>query len=317
MLTLTIQRQHVIDSMSALGAKFRSVSLEQEPREVMHKARLLEAGMFASRMLPRGRAALPRTLAQYLIGDRLYEIGMPGGFKMAWGKGSIDMLASLRAGDGWDDHVRDALLNAMKPGAVLYDIGANAGYMSLSVAKATPGARIYSFEPIPALAASLRASARANDFDQLQVVNAALSSTTGMIDLFITANTIHTSMVSRPGKATRLPTAAFAMDDLLGAGLLPPPDVIKIDVEGAEMLVFEGAQKTLSEYHPVLVFECDENTERFGHSPATVLTMLRGLGYDQFAYCSSKDHQLHPLTDFEDAPLGDFVVSRSAPSTAG
>ncbi len=54
------------------------------------------------------------------------------------------------------------------------------------------------------------------------------------------------------------------VDSLISAGEIEAPDVIKIDVEGAEMKVFEGARQTLRMNNPSVIFEADENMVRFG-----------------------------------------------------
>jgi hypothetical protein len=54
------------------------------------------------------------------------------------------------------------------------------------------------------------------------------------------------------------------IDGIVSSGDVKPPDVIKIDVEGAELMVFEGAQKVLATRAPTVVFEADENMMRLG-----------------------------------------------------
>lgn len=295
-----------------IAVKLETARVPCGNRSIIRAAPILETGLRVSALLRRGRGAIPRFLAWHLLRDSLYETRLPQGFTMLWDKASVDMLALLRAEGGWDENVRNALIKFLRPGQVLYDVGANAGYMSLSVAAAVPDARVYAFEPIPDLAQAIAASANANGFDRLEAFNAALSSCTSIIDLHLTTHTIHASMVARAEGARRLRVQAFALDELIAANALPPPHMIKIDVEGAEALVFEGGKKTLATHHPCLVFECDDNALRFGHSPKSILVMLQNLGYDSFEVFSKEDGNLIQCSDFTSSPYGDFVVSKLA-----
>jgi hypothetical protein len=65
------------------------------------------------------------------------------------------------------------------------------------------------------------------------------------------------------------------IDGLLRSGCIPPPDFIKIDVEGAEALVLAGAAEALAAYHPAIFLAIHGNNQR-----TQCLTHLRHLGYD-------------------------------------
>lgn len=64
------------------------------------------------------------------------------------------------------------------------------------------------------------------------------------------------------------------MDNLLAAGVIRPPDIIKIDVEGAELDVILGAERTLRQYKPRLFIAIDDQKNE-----APLLDFLRAIGY--------------------------------------
>ena len=66
-----------------------------------------------------------------------------------------------------------------------------------------------------------------------------------------------------------------ALDEMLAAGELRPPDYMKVDVEGAEYEALKGARKVLEQYHPVLFLDTHQ---REAHLPT--IELLQSLGYE-------------------------------------
>lgn len=279
---------------------------EPSSMPVRAQSALLDALFALSGTLPRGKAALPRFTGRLLLGKDLYSYQMPSGFKMLWVASTIDMLVNYRRVENWDNHVLAALLQEARPGAVCYDIGANAGYMTLSLANRVPDLELVAFEPLPNLAETLARSVQINGFDKVVVMNVALTDQEQTLDLHLPAHTIHASLKPR-GRGTTLKVAGLTLDSLVASGVIRPPDLMKVDIEGAEMLLFVGARNVLRTHGPTLVFECDENSLRFGHSPADVIAFLREQGYDKFERLAPGQEPTLLEGDALDAPpFGDF-----------
>jgi FkbM family methyltransferase len=136
------------------------------------------------------------------------------------------------------------------PGDVVYDIGANVGSYTLpaSVLVGSHG-KVIAFEPLPDNLAYLTRHIALNHLDNVHVIEAAVWSSTGELRFQGTADRV-TSHASDVGEIT---VKAVAIDALVSAGEIPPPDCIKIDVEGAEADVLRGAMSTLSEHRPVIL----------------------------------------------------------------
>lgn len=246
--------------------------------EMFSNSVFLDLSIKLGSVLPRGKGAIPRLAGQLILRDRLYRAPTPQGFDMHWTASSLDMLTHLSSTGEWDAHVLHSLRTLIEPGCTFYDIGSNIGYMALSIAHDFPDVQVFAFEPLPDMASAIRSSARANGMEKLSVINAAVSTETGETSFFLPRHSIHASLVSRETSATELRVKTLRLDD---AGL-PPPDVIKIDVEGAEMFVIAGGSEVLAKHMPHLVYECDGNTERFSHTPRDMITALQRLGYDRF-----------------------------------
>ena len=74
------------------------------------------------------------------------------------------------------------------------------------------------------------------------------------------------------------------MDSLVEAGGLPPPRVMKIDVEGGERDVLLGASRTISTHTPSIVFEADANLVRFGYGRRDLFALLASLADYRFYF---------------------------------
>ncbi len=93
--------------------------------------------------------------------------------------------------------------------------------------------------------------------ENINVLQCVLSDTAGSINLYLGKHTIHASLEStKTGrKKTQgcIEVTAYTLDGLVQDNGLPPPDVIKLDVEGAELAVIKGARQTLSINHPPII----------------------------------------------------------------
>jgi FkbM family methyltransferase len=139
-------------------------------------------------------------------------------------------------------------------GEVLYDIGANVGAYSLVAAKKPGGgARVFSFEASYATVASLCANVALNHLDdQVTPMPVALSDTTAL-NVFSLRDlepgaARHALGYEPPEDGPTLyqqPVMMFRLDDLVDWFGLPPPNHIKLDVDGGELAVLEGASRAL------------------------------------------------------------------------
>jgi FkbM family methyltransferase len=122
----------------------------------------------------------------------------------------------------------------LTPQAIVWDIGANVGLYSL--AAAAHCRRIVAFEPLPRNAALLRRHLTLNRITNVDVVEAAVGATGGVACLAEGDSPSEARVTSTGG----LTVAAVTLDEWRQSTAAPPPDIVKIDVEGAELGVLEG-----------------------------------------------------------------------------
>jgi len=159
--------------------------------------------------------------------------------------------------------------------SVVYDLGAQAGiYTLLAATRATDG-HVYSFEPFVQNADILRRHIKLNGLTNCTVIEAAVHSSSGTAQ-FAAGPTPEMGALS-PGGDLRVKTVA--LDDLRDAGTLPPPDLIKMDIEGNELEALHGATRLLQTNRPILYLathssqlqrECGEFLRKLGYSVALV-----------------------------------------------
>ncbi len=157
------------------------------------------------------------------------------------------------------------LTRNVENGHAFLDVGANAGLFSLAVARACPQSRVYAFEPTKQTFDLLKKNILLNGLANVYPVNVALSDQDGEAALNI-------NTTDRDGLNTLLPPVhSFAkvigtetvrtmkLDSFLKHEHVGPIGLIKIDVEGAEALVLQGASSLLSQDPaPLILFECWE-----------------------------------------------------------
>jgi FkbM family methyltransferase len=124
-----------------------------------------------------------------------------------------------------------------------YDCGANVGYFTLLLSRLVGSTgRVFSFEPLPENLKHLRRHVDMNKRANVTIIESALSDHIGKVNFFSDGSA---SRISAEGN---IEIGCSNIDSLD----LPPPDLIKIDVEGAEVLVISGAEETLREHQPMI-----------------------------------------------------------------
>lgn len=136
----------------------------------------------------------------------------------------------------------------VQEGNVVYDLGANSGFYTV-LASALVGnlGKVVSFEPHPRNLVFLREHLRLNLVQNVTVIDAAVSDRSGFIQFSGDGFIGH---ISEQGE---LRVKTVSLDELIDTNQIPPPDFIKIDIEGAEMLALQGAKSMLNKLHPTIL----------------------------------------------------------------
>ena len=140
------------------------------------------------------------------------------------------------------------IMELVRPGMVCWDVGANVGFYTLLLAELVGACgRVFAFEPVPRNVELLQRHVEMNGYQNVRILHCALGDFDGEIGFDPGPNTSMGHIAARGP----LMVPCSRAGTLLAAGEVEAPDVIKIDVEGAEADVLRGARRTM-ERHPVI-----------------------------------------------------------------
>lgn len=177
-------------------------------------------------------------------------------------------------------------MSVLKPGDVFFDVGANGGLYSVIASKIVgEEGRVYAFEPGNFEIGLLTHNIQLNSCENITIVDKAVGNSTGTVDFGISddgaMNSLRKTEHSLQSIREWKPVQMIRLDDFFEQLAVKRVNFVKIDVEGAENLVFEGATKILSSGKPVtILFEGSDTTSSvFGYSVRDMITRIKALGF--------------------------------------
>lgn len=190
----------------------------------------------------------------------------------------------------------------LKPGETVLDVGANIGIFSTMMARAVaPSGWVHAFEPSPKIAGDLERVLRLNEIENVVLNRCAVSDSAGTVrfadiqekDVRRESSYIDMTGINRISDSferTWIEVPTITIDRYVTEKGLQPA-LVKIDVEGADMLALKGGESTFRQFHPPIVLEVHPQVQV---SPdkfvSEVQSFLTGLGYrfqieDKIYYC--------------------------------
>jgi FkbM family methyltransferase len=170
--------------------------------------------------------------------------------------------------------VQDTFQRFIRPGMVVYDIGAHVGFYTLLAARlAGPEGQVYAFEPFPPNYDYLNRHVQLNGLRTVATYKQAVSDTIGTLVFQPGANTYTGHLVEKVPGPNDIAVKVVTVDGIIAAGTLPPPDFVKVDVEGFEMNALRGMERLIRKNHPIIQVSATDD-----QSP-NVFAFLRLNGY--------------------------------------
>ena len=168
-----------------------------------------------------------------------------------------------------------------------FDVGANIGAISLLAASQMSTGKVYAFEPTPMLISKFNQNVLLNKFEnKITLVVSAVANKVGVIEFTCESESEVNHITGNSGsrsKSTLVPTVT--LDAFANKKKISHIDFLKIDVEGAELLVFQGVKKLLEEGRiGIILFELNKNCKTFGYQFQDIFKLLAKEKYSFFLF---------------------------------
>jgi FkbM family methyltransferase len=176
----------------------------------------------------------------------------------------------------------------IRPGMICLDVGANIGDSTLHMARAVGHAgRVHAFEPAPFPLSRLREHVTANGFDDRVTVHPlALSDRDGTATFAVAKEAVENqgmgSLVSHDNDVVSefITVTLQPLDEFAAAHPLPQIDLVKLDIQGGELMFFEGGANTLKRTRPTLLLEISPiELASIDRTPQHLVAAVESLGY--------------------------------------
>lgn len=214
----------------------------------------------------RGKGRIARALhrrlrASAIAKDPMREVTMRDGSRARW-----DLRDDAEALACWlgeaDDAVRGALLARVPSDAVVLDVGANVGWWTVPLARrlGPTGGRVIAFEPVPANRARLEWAIDANGVRRsVEVVPVALGERSGELGMWLKsaetgAGSGTAALVTGEG-ASHLRVPVTTLDAWTQEHAVERCELMKLDIEGAELMMLRGAERFIARTRPLIFGE--------------------------------------------------------------
>lgn len=194
----------------------------------------------------------------------------------------------------YNEEIASALNQYLTPNMVVLDIGANIGEITLLAAKRvkTHG-QIYAFEPMDTIANKLAQHVELNHFTQVEIHRCALGNElNNQMPIYSSCgqenNDKNEGLGSLYNKDSQEQPIQYVKLTTMDIWVTQKPeihtiDLIKIDIEGAELACLQGAKETLKKFKPKIIIEIqDFSAERAGYKATDIIDLLSELGYEFF-----------------------------------
>ncbi len=236
------------------------------------KKSLLNFAAWSSKWLPlsvkRGIYACPP--AAKLIRTSLNKAAPPGLTRVEVAAGNlagISLCLDLKAEkDYWlgtyEVELQQTIRDLVRPGMITFDVGANIGYISMMLARqVTETGRVFSFEALPENQERFVLNLKTCGFDdRVQLIKAAVVRSSGVVQFQIGPSGGMGKATGSAGRqeyayAGSIAVPAISLDDFVYQQGNPAPQVVKMDIEGGEVLALPGMQQLLERARPVMLLE--------------------------------------------------------------
>jgi len=210
-----------------------------------------------------------------------------------------------------EPEMRELVGRILSPGMVMFDVGAYVGQFSLVASRVCSGRiEVFAFEPTPRVFEQLERNIKANRCQGVTCIQAALSGAPGTAKFYFYPSS-HDQNSLRPlagGNAQSVDVAVESVDSVCSKHDVTRLDFIKIDVEGNELAVLQGARRTLAELKPLLTVEVSRHQRAYGYGGKEIRQLLNEAGYDVYRISTLPCEPYEPSAEEIDEVVTHFNI---------
>jgi len=201
-----------------------------------------------------------------------------------WDPKDRNSLLGLPYYGEWEPEETHFIKHHVKNGDTVIDIGANYGYYTILFSKLVgPSGSVHAFEPLSDMVSLIRRNIELNNLDNnVHIVNKGLSNHKSDVMLY-TYKELGSGATSASrrwfGACTKHRAHMITLDAYVKQQRIRKVHFIKCDVEGAEMLVFQGSKNVLLRDQPTILFEITNARVKFGYSQKDIFSFLEKYNY--------------------------------------
>ena len=192
------------------------------------------------------------------------------------------ILDILRTGN-YEPLETKLFLNNVHDRDIVFDIGANIGWYSLSVAKEKKDVSVFSFEPDVEVFQLLKKNVNFNKFNgKIRLNNLAVGEKEEIL-LFESEEFDTLSHVTNKKTKNTTEVKCISLDYFVRKEKLSSVDAIKCDIEGAEYFALKGAKDTIKKFKPIVLIEIVESwCNRYNYKPIVIFDFMKDFGYSYY-----------------------------------
>ncbi len=212
-----------------------------------------------------------------------------------------------RGAHEWD--IIFILSKLLKKTDIVFDVGANIGEISLHSASLVSQGKVYAFEPVSMIRKELQNNINLNPhLKNITIIHQGLGDKINSLPIYHESTEKYNEGIFSIYPENPLSSECIeniqinTIDNILNEQKINRVNLIKIDVEGHELMVLQGAKNTLLKYKPYLIIEISQkNIETAKYKAEDILFFLNQLGYKNF-YIIKTRGKLKPFTSVEELP---------------
>jgi FkbM family methyltransferase len=199
-----------------------------------------------------------------------------------------DVGRQLELFGSYEEDEVNFLQSHLNESSICFDIGGNIGFFSMLFAKRAYRGQVHVFEPIPLNAAIIRTNCILNGFKNIQLNECAVGSNDDFITFSVSKDSAFSSIknTKRREESELIRVAIISLDSYIKNNNIPSIDIMKVDVEGAEEMVLDGAESLFSNEKTrpkmILMELFEENLNIFESSTLSILSKMDDYGYQPF-----------------------------------